>query len=302
MFIIVLNQSNIIEDGTNSTLRYRFPTSIQFKNNYIAVSSVTMYYSWYNILSSYNNNILSYTWTSGTTTTTHTITIPDGLYEIATLNDYFQFVMVQNGHYLINETGNYVYYFDMEVNVSRYAVQLNTYNVPTSLPVGYTEPSNFAGFPSTSFNPVVSFPSLFNDIVGYTPSNGVDFSSNNNVGNAYTPPASSTYSESKNGFGTLSYLSNTSPNVQPNSSLLMSISGISNHYTQPSTIAYSISPSVDIGQKIIEKPPNFVWNRLIDGTYNELVVKFLGVSNKPVNIRDKEMTILLTIKDGNESN
>ena len=300
MFIIVLNQSNIIEDGTNSTLRYRFPTSVQFKKNYIAVSSVSMYYSWFNILSSYNNNKLSYTWTSGGVSTTHTITIPDGLYEIATLNDYFQFIMVQNGHYLISDTGQYVYYFDITVNVSRYAIQLNTYKVPNSLPVGYTTPSNFAGFPTETFNPVITFPSLFNDIVGYTPVNGVEFSSSSNIGDVYVPPLSSPNSESKNGFGTLSYLSNTSPNVQPNSSLLLSISGISNHYTQPSTIAYSISPTVAIGQQIIEKPPNFVWNRLIDGTYNELVVKFLGVSNKPINIRDREMTIILTIKDMDE--
>ena len=297
MFIIVLNQSNIIEDGTNSTLRYRFPTSVQFKKNYIAVSSVSMYYSWFNILSSYNNNKLSYTWTSGGVSTNHTITIPDGLYEISSLNDYFQFVMVQNGHYLISDTGQYVYYFDINVNVSRYAIQLNTYKVPNSLPVGYTAPSNFAGFPTETFNPVITFPSLFNDIVGYTPINGVEFSSSSNIGDVYVPPLSSPNSESKNGFGTLSYLSNTSPNVQPNSSLLLSISGISNHYTQPSTIAYSISPTVAIGQQIIEKPPNFVWNRLIDGTYNELVVKFLGVSNKPINIRDREMTIILTIKD-----
>ena len=300
MFIIVLNQSNIIEDGTNSTLRYRFPTSVQFKKNYIAVSSVSMYYSWFNILSSYNNNKLSYTWTSGGVSTTHTITIPDGLYEIATLNDYFQFVMVQNGHYLISDTGQYVYYFDITVNVSRYAIQLNTYKVPNSLPVGYTTPSNFAGFPTETFNPVITFPSLFNDIVGYTPVNGAEFSSSANIGDVYVPPLVSSNSESKNGFGTLSYLSNTSPNVQPNSSLLLSISGISNHYTQPSTIAYSISPTVAIGQQIIEKPPNFVWNRLIDGTYNELVVKFLGVSNKPINIRDREMTIILTIKDMDE--
>ena len=300
MFIIVLNQSNIIEDGTNSTLRYRFPTSVQFKKNYIAVSSVSMYYSWFNILSSYNNNKLSYTWTSGGVSTTHTITIPDGLYEIATLNDYFQFVMVQNGHYLISDTGQYVYYFDITVNVSRYAIQLNTYKVPNSLPAGYTTPSNFAGFPTETFNPVITFPSLFNDIVGYTPVNGIEFSSSANIGDVYVPPLVSSNSESKNGFGTLSYLSNTSPNVQPNSSLLLSISGISNHYTQPSTIAYSISPTVAIGQQIIEKPPNFVWNRLIDGTYNELVVKFLGVSNKPINIRDREMTIILTIKDMDE--
>ena len=57
MFIIVLNQSNITPDGQNSELVYRFPNSVVFKDKYIAVSSIAMFYSWFNILDVKSINI-----------------------------------------------------------------------------------------------------------------------------------------------------------------------------------------------------------------------------------------------------
>ena len=108
MKILVLNQTNIIPDGQNNKLVYKFPNSVQFKNNFIAVSSVSMYYSWFNITSAYVNNTYTYTWTQGATTTTYTITIPDGLYEVSELNDFLQFAMIANGTYLINSAGQNV--------------------------------------------------------------------------------------------------------------------------------------------------------------------------------------------------
>jgi hypothetical protein len=273
---------------------YKFPNSVLFKGNSIAVSSISLYYSWYNISASLGNNIIQYTWTVAGVTTTFTVTIPDGLYEIDALNAYLQFTMIQNGHYLIDSSNDNVYYLELIVNPSRYAIQLNTFLVPTVLPATYTAPAGFAGFPTVAQNPVVTFPSSFNEIVGYV----AGFQSNANVGNAYVPPVSQYVSKLAN--GTLSYISTTSPNVQPNSSLYVSCSGINNPYSQPSSIIYSMTPSVSIGGLITEKPPNFVWNKLIDGTYNELRVTFLGTNLQPIKLNDNQITILLAIKDGDE--
>ena len=122
----VLNSNNIVQDGQNNKLLYQFPNSVLFKANSIAVSSVSMYYSWFNISSALGNNTFTYSWTSGTTTTTYSVVIPDGLYEIAQLNSYFQFVMISNDTYLIDSSGKYVYYAELILNPTRYAVQLNT--------------------------------------------------------------------------------------------------------------------------------------------------------------------------------
>lgn len=300
MFVIVLNQTNLVQDGQNNKLVYRFPNSVVLKDKYIAVSNVSMFYSWFNITSTANNNRLTYTWTTGTTTTTYEIIIPDGLYEISAINNYCQFVMIQNSTYWIDTaSGDYIYPFEIILNPNRYAVQLNTYLVPTSLPSGASVPVGFPGWPTTAQNPVITFPEFFNIIVGYS----AGFVSNANVGNTYVPPTPATEQTNyvtKDGTGTLSYLSNTSPQVQPNNNVLFSISNINNPYSQPSSIIYSLNPNVAVGEQIYETPPNFMWNKLIDGTYSEIRLTFLGNDLRPLIIKDPNMTILLTIRDKDE--
>ena len=294
MFVIVMNGTNIVQDGNNNKLVYKFPNSVVFKDKYIAVSSISMYYSWFNITSLYLNNTFTYTW-NGTLNKTYTVTIPDGLWDISAINNFIQYTCLQNGTYW-TVSGTYYYPFELLVNANRYAIQLNTYYIPTTTPTNGTTPP--AGWPTTSFNSVVTFPSAFNAIVGYT----AGFASANNVGGGIsfgTPSASNNYA-SVNSVNTISYLSNLAPQVQPYSSVLFSLSNINNPYTQPSSIIYSLNSNVGVGELISEKPPNFMWNRLIDGTYNELRLTFLGPNLTPLIINDPNMTILLTIRDADE--
>tara|TARA_R110000868_G_scaffold37678_1_gene133030 strand:- start:10564 stop:11454 length:891 start_codon:yes stop_codon:yes gene_type:complete len=294
MRTIVLNRSNLVKDGDNNKLIYQFPGSVNFKKSYLALSQLSMYYSWYNISSIYNNNIIQYTWWSGAVQTTYTLTIPDGLYEVAKLNEFLQFAMIQNGHYLVNTTNENVYYLEMLVNPSRYAVQTNTFLFPTGLPAGWTNPAGVV-FPAVEFNPEIIYPLSINEILGYV----VNFTSDNNIGNAFVPPVGDD-KVSKLANGTISYISTSAPDLQPNSSILVSISNIDNKYSQPSSIIYSIVPSVAIGGLINEKVPNFAWNKLIPGTYNNLRLTLLGTDLQPIKINDPAMTFLLVIKDDDD--
>jgi hypothetical protein len=128
------------------------------------------------------------------------------------------------------------------------------------------------------------------------------FVSNQNTNNGYTPPAPTASNNyvAKNTANTLSYLSNIAPDLQPNSSIYFSLSNINNPYSQPSSIIYSLVPQGDVGSLIVERPPQFMWNKLIDGTYNQLALSFLGSDLQPIKINDPQMTILLTIKEGDE--
>lgn len=300
MFILVLNSTNVVDDGQNNKLIYKFPNSVVLKNKYIAVSSISMYYSWFNITTGLGNNIFTYTWDNAGVTTTYTINIPDGLYEISDLNNLIQFECIKNNTYWYNPlvTPNEYYYpFELLLNINRYAVQLNTYLIPTTVPAGWITPG---GLPSVQQNSVVTFPANFSSLVGYT----AGFSSNNNLNDAYVPPFPSSKAQNfvaKNGFGTLSYLSNLSPQLQPNSSLLLSLSNVNNPYCQPSSIIYSINPSVAVGEQINDRPPNFIWTKMIDGTYNQLNLNLLGSNLQPLTILDNNMTILLAIRDADEA-
>lgn len=284
---IVINQSNLVADGNNNTFVYRFPNSVQFGvNSEIALSSLAMYFSWQNINSIFQNQVFTYSWTIGTTLNTYTITIPPGLYEISDIQNFLSYTMIQNGTYLINQAGQNVYYAEFLVNPNSYAIQLNTFPVPTALPSGWSAPTAvpatgavaFAGFPTTTTNPRITIPSTSNfyKIIGFP--QGFDTGTSTAGTN-------------------LSFLSTTAPQVQPNPSIYVGISNISNKYANPSTIIYSVSPNVGFGEKIIEKPPEFTWNRLLSGTYSELRLQFLGVDFSPIQLLDPNVSILLSIRE-----
>jgi hypothetical protein len=226
------------------------------------------------------------------------------LYEISQINEYLQWVFINAPYlssafisptptspiYLVDSAGKNVYYFELLVKPTSYAIQLNTNNVPTALPVGYTNPGGMV-FPAQTYNPVVSTPLNFNKLIGFAST----FSSAQNQNNSGTNPG--TTSAYKIG-STYSYLSTLTPQMQPNPNLLLTISNVDNKYANPSSIIYSISPSVPIGQLIVEKPPEFAWNEMINGTYNELRVVLLGTDLSSVQIKDPNMTIVLVIKEG----
>jgi len=277
---IILTSRNIVSNTNNTVLVYKFPNSVQFTNHEIAVSSLQMYYAWQNINNTtLRNNTLTYTWESATNVvTTNTITIPNGLYEIGDINFYCQYVMIANGHYLVNASGQNVYYFEIIVNPTIYSIQLNTYQFPTALPAGFTNPAAVP-FPAQTFKPQVSTPSNFNLIVGFADT----FISDRDLGTAYPD--------------TNSYTSTISPQVQPNPTLLVTSSNIDNKYASPSSVIYSITPVVAIGEQIVEKPPEFSWNKMIGGTYAELRITMTGSDNGPVVILDPNMTIILAIRE-----
>ena len=286
MNTIVLNSTNILAGSNNSTLVYNFPTSVRFENHQIAVQSVNMYYSWQNINStSLKNNTFSFTWVVGSTTTTYTVTIPAGLYEISDINNYLQFVFIQAGQYLINATGQYVYYAEFIVNPNTYAVNIITYPVPTSLPSGWTAPvANvqtgavaFVGFPTTYFNPLITIPANFSLIVGYA----TNFATSQNTGNNTI----------------LTYTSSIAPQVQPNPTALMTISNISNEYSSPSSIIHSVVPDVGFGELIKSVPNEYVFCKLLKGTISSLFIRFVGQDSNSLAIQDPNMSIILLIRE-----
>jgi hypothetical protein len=52
---IVVDKTNLIGND-NNTFVYRFPSSVAFPNHEIALSSVDMYYAWYNVSALLGNN------------------------------------------------------------------------------------------------------------------------------------------------------------------------------------------------------------------------------------------------------
>lgn len=278
MNVIVVTKNNIISSSGNNIFQYDFERSVFLKNKEIALASLSIYYSWYNISSSLGNNTFTYVWTVGTTDTTYTVTIPDGLWEISDINEYLQNEFITNGQYLINGDGDYVYYAELLINTNTYSVDIITYPVPKSLPTGYSEPTSWVGYPDDYFNPTITLTADFNEIVGYTAGYATDPNTGNNT--------------------ILTYNSSTSPDIQPNEVILLTCSGVQNKYSNPYGTLYAITASVNPGDIISEKPPALIFSPLIDGTYSNIIFRLLKATDKtPIDIEDPNITLVFVIKD-----
>jgi len=279
---IILNNTFVSSD--NSTYTYRFPLGSQptfEKGDKIALDSLSMYYSWPSITSSNGNNTFQYVWL-GTTTT---VTVPDGFYTIADLNAYLQYVMIANKHYLVDASGNYVYYLNFSTNSVRYAVQLDVSPIPTALPSGYSTPWGTGtaawSFPTTSTYPQIIIPSSnsISKIIGF------------NAG---------TYPSSTSGSTTYSKISDFTPQVTPVSSVVVTCSLLNNHYSIPNNLLYSFAPNTTYGSQINITPPSKTFVDMQGGKVSEFSITFLDQNFNKLKIQDNNIVILLTIASKDE--
>lgn len=275
---IIITGNNVVPNGRNSEFIYNFPNSVNLAGCEICVQSVTIFYSWFNIsAATYNNNQFSYSWldASGTGYTAYPIVIPDGLYSIQQIYEYAQYTMIENGHYATqtNSDGTLsnVFYWDMVINETLYAVQVNTFSIPTTAPAGVTY--QFTA-PVQQFNPVLTFPANFCKIVGFTPS--------------FTTTTS-------NAGTTLSFTSSIAPEVQPSPSLLLSVSGVNNIYSQPPNILFCLSPTVSVGAQFYIQPYP-MYCPLLGGLYSQLRLAWLNTSFQSIPIQDSNCSIVLVIR------
>lgn len=275
---IILNATNIDNlNSGNNRLTYSFQGGgVRFENNEIALMSLQMYYSWFNINSSlYNNNVISYTWTDGTVVN---ITIPNGFYNVSELNAYLESVMVTNKHYLVSSTGDFVYYLQLETNATYYAVQFNSYAVPSALPTGWSLPAGATWtLPVSARTPQLTIlANGFRDLIGF------------NDGTYPSPVQSTTYSK----------LSDYTPQIQPISSVQITCSLMANPYASSSKTIYAFGiPETEFGGQVLITPPEFAFHKIVDGTYNEFTVTILDQDGVPVQLNDPQMCILLVIRD-----
>jgi hypothetical protein len=278
---IILNSSNVQANGFNNILVYDFPAgSVSFQDAKIAVASISMYYSWFNITSAntesqYNNNLFTYTWPSGTSSATYQVLIQDGYYSAESLNAYLQSIMLSNGHYLEDEDGNNLFYIEILENPTKYAIELRSYAIPSGLPSGYTNPASLT-LPNTSKTPQINILSNnnFKDIVGFT------------SGSYPSVVQSSNYS----------ITSNYTPQFSPVSSLVLLLDFLDNKLANPSSVFYTFSAvGTSFGGLIQETPSTLLYNKIRDGQYAQIKLSILDQSLRPVFIKDTNMTLLLSV-------
>lgn len=285
MYILIFNSTNIVPGSNNTKLKYNFPKAINFeKNSQIALSSLNIFYSWYNINKSlYNNNVLQYVWfnVNGVLNTNYTITIPDGYYSLETLNEFIQSVLVTNGHYLTRTSdGKYIYHIEIVANPTYYAAQLNIYYMLASAEsTGYVRGKTTWNFPTARTCPqvIINSTNNFKNLIGF---------------NAGTFPIST----SANTFQT--FLSTSTPTLNPVSSIVMTCSLCEQTLSTPDNLLFCFNAGNSaFGDTIDVKPSAMSFCNIREGNYNSIELNFLDQNLNAMNIRDGQCIVMLTIRD-----
>jgi hypothetical protein len=284
---IIVNKSNIVNDGNNS-LRYTFPSTVKFEEgDTLAISHLSIYYSWYNVSKKYNNTSFKYKWwdSDGNLTDIRTVDIPDGFYSISSLFEYFQKAMVLNNHYLLTDPSigsdgsQFVYFMELLQNISYYSIEIRL----SSLNADYITANNLqypanAGWiaPQTYETPQLIIPSnnRFGELIGFK---------------------AQTIFKDMNEFGQYSFLSDFSPNMNPSSSFIITCSLIDNDMGNPNDILYSFTlNSADFGD-MISSNTDVLYNKIKPGTYTDLKLNILDQDYIPLHILDPNILIVLSI-------
>jgi hypothetical protein len=266
---ILINSDSYIG---NSTFRYTFPLgAVSLRRAKLALQSIQIYYSWFNIGPSYNNQIFTLAFPQNAGYTYLRVLIPAGYYTVATLNEFLQNFMIQNDLYLIDDNGNYVYYFELLQNPSYYSIQINLFEVPTSLPAGYTAPTGWI-FPSVAGRlPFVTIgaDNNFGDLIGFKPD---------------------TYAEP-------SQLSNKTPQMSTVQAVIVQCPILRNVLSNPSTNLYTFSQgSTTFGDLIISNAYELVYCDVIDCTITYLDIILVDQHFNLLPINDTNLTIQLILK------
>jgi hypothetical protein len=262
----------------------------------MTIGSISVPYSWRNITSLYGNNSIKYTFNG----LTRTLTIPDGFYALTDLYAFIQSIMVSCGDYLINSSGNYVYFLEMAYNIPVYRLQFNSYAVTYPLATGWSVPSTWGSSINNTY--VTSSGSA-------TISSATITSGSGTLANAYfyVPYASTTtrnlydylglaYATSPYvpytcynapGTSTVSQLGDNAPRQSPVDSLVLSCPQIKNCFT--STLQSAIGTNVLSAIQI-----NTTYGNNI--TLDQFFTTWMPFTTNTI----KEIEIVLTDQEGND--
>lgn len=271
---ILINKNNAINNGFKNSFSYKFVgNGLQLdsnRDNSIALVSLSMPFSIFNISGIYNNNSYQIIYNS----VTYTNNIPDSYLDIDGLNKNLQFFLVSNNLYLIDDAGNYRYYMEFVLDVALYKVSVKFYPVPSVLPTGWSNPGGMA---LTGLSPqlVVSSSNNFYKLLGLIPS---------------------TYPASPSAVNAIQ-LSNTDIELSPISSINLACNLINNSTSVSPQIFYSFVPSnVGFGEYISVTPPELVYVTCNNGFYQDLTISIVDEFNRPIPMQDNSCVFMIAFK------
>jgi hypothetical protein len=292
MKALILTRKDLVPSQFNNVYQYNFPQgSVTFIDMEIALGEVSMYYSWFNIASYLKNNLFSYYFPDGGGMTSEIpVVIPDGKYTITQLNSFLQWTMINNGHYLIDGAGNYVYFIELVFNETSGRVQLVEYPVPADM-TGYTKPTNATWTdPTTDRTPQFVVPTWGKLVIGTTIYDiGFGRFIAFEAGTYPSTPQSNIY--------TTIGMTLVMPKFDMVTNINVLCTLLNNNLAIPCTLLYSMPiGNTQFNENISYKPINYAFTPIKNGIYTTLQIEFQDDANAPIPIRNTDVNITLVIR------
>jgi hypothetical protein len=281
--IVAISSKDLVPNSFNNQYRYKFPLSANFKNVEVAVQSISMYNSQYNIdREAYGNNSFKVEVPTGATSSTISITLQDGIYSYTDTNRMIQTALVNAGAYLIDADGNNTFFIQLIENATYYAAQVDVSATPTLIG-SYTRTaaglysSGGSGLPTTARVPrFIADNQEFGKLIGF-------------LAGQY-PSASSTTPAS--------FLSTLPPQINPVSAYVVRCSLVNNSFTAPPDIlTVFTSQGTEAGQLISYQPNEFSWMKVNDGSYSIIMTTIVDQLERFVKFRDPNLLISLSFRE-----
>ncbi|GMF36455.1 unnamed protein product [Phytophthora lilii] len=282
-----LDSTNLVQDGYNSTWKYSFPGSAaDFRDVVCAVQSISMYNSEYNIDSfQFQNTTFKIEVPTAATTSIVSVNLSDGIYTYADINRSIQTALVNAGAYLINGSGENVFYLQLSENSVYYAAQFDFSPTPTTLPTAggtWTRPSTGlystggTGLPTTTRVPrLIIDNASFGSVVGLT------------VGTY--PSTSATVASAQ--------LSNMIPQIHPTSSYIVRCDLIKNEYVASGDILSAFDRGdAQVGQLISYEPSQYAWMNCHNGSRSTITISIYNQNDQKAKFRDTSVSIMLLLR------
>ena len=279
MYNLTINQSHWVSD---STYVFQLGKNVpDMANLEIALSSATVPYSWFNITSSQQNNSFSIIHPTTAGSTTLTITLQNGGYELADINGALRIELINQGYYIQNNTTlDQSVFCELRVNPSTYSFEFISHPLPTSLPAGFTAGSAIT-FPVSAEGPQLVIPSTnIRTRLGFE-------------AGTYPAVAPSVLTTVK---------STNVPQITDVLNVGIAIDSVYNPYNTNSQILTSISPSsAKFATNIIYQAPELIWCPQQGGGRNSLTIRLVDQNYRTIELQEKNVVINLCLKEKAQS-
>jgi len=285
MRTLILNSTNVSPSQTNKYSFKFLGSGVSFeKGDTIALASINVLYSWYNITSLLGNNRFSYHIKNNDVG--YEVLIPDGFYSISDLNAILQFTLLANGHYLVQTTGTTTinwYPLAISTNSTYYSIQLTCNPIAVTLPTGFTNPGgkfyNTITFTVPTTPQFVISNTEFQQIIGV------------NAG-TYPPVSQTTI------YNTLSTFT---PQVSPVQNIIVRCNLCNNTFANPSDILYTFTPqNVDFGSNIFIQNPTLSMIDIKAGNFQSIDIELVDQNYNKIVMKDTNVCIQLVINSATQ--